>query len=308
MTIHYITPSSKTVHGPYSKDRDPILSINSGDTVRYKTLDATWGLEPFTEDGRQRKKLEPREPGHALCGPIEIRGAEPGMVLEIKINNIIPGTWGWSSAGGFPHPVNERLGIATGEEFHLNWTLDPISMVGISQFGHQVALRPFMGNIGMPPNEEGMHSTFPPRFCGGNIDCKELVVGSTLYLPVAVPGGLFSVGDGHAVQGDGEVGVPALECPMELVDLTFNLRTDMKLLMPRAKTTEGWLTLGFHEDLDEASMIALDGMLDLIQELYGFNRKESLTLASLVVDLRITQIVNGTKGVHAFLPYGAIKK
>ncbi|MFD1676462.1 acetamidase/formamidase family protein [Alicyclobacillus fodiniaquatilis] len=160
----------------------------------------------------------------------------------------------------------------------------------------------------MPPDLEGMQPTFPPRFCGGNIDCKELVAGSTLYLPIAVCGGLFSVGDGHAVQGDGEVGVPALECPMELVDLTFNLRSDIKLSMPRAKTANGWITFGFHEDLNEATVIALEGMLEVLQELYGFDRKEALALSSLIVDLRITQIVNGTKGVHAFLPHGAVRK
>lgn len=308
MTTYTILPSSETVHGPFSKDRTPILSIDSGDTVRYQTLDAGWGLEPFPEQGLVRKRLEPREPGHALCGPIEIRGAQPGMVLEVHINRIVPGTWGWSEAGGFPHPLNQRLGLDSGEAFHLNWTLDSVSMTGTSQFGHQVALHPFMGNMGMPPNEEGTHSTFPPRFCGGNIDCKELVAGSTLYLPIAVAGGLFSVGDGHAVQGNGEVGVPALECPMDLVDLTFHLRTDLSQSMPRAKTTEGWIAFGFHEDLDEAAYIALDGMLELMHEQYGFDRKEALALSSLVVDLRITQIVNGTKGAHAFLPFGAIKR
>jgi acetamidase/formamidase len=307
MTIHYINSSAETLHGPFSRDRKPVLSIDSGDTVRYKTLDAGWGLEPFSEN-RTRKRFEPNERGHALCGPVEIRGAEPGMVLEIQINRVIPGTWGWTSAGGFPHPVNQRLGLDTGEEFHMNWTLDTNSMVGTNQFGHQVALRPFMGIMGMPPDLEGTHPTYPPRFCGGNIDCKELVAGSTLYLPIAVSGGLFSVGDGHAVQGDGEVAALALECPMELVDLTFFLRKDMKISMPRAKTIHGWITFGFHEDLDEATMIALDGMLDLMNELYGLERKEALALSSLVVDLRITQIVNGTKGVYAFLSHGAIKK
>lgn len=305
MKIHTIHPNSETLHGPFSRDRKPVLSIDSGDTVRYKTLDAGWGLEPFSEN-RTRKRFEPTEPGHALCGPVAIHGAEPGMVLEIQINNVIPGAWGWTAAGGFAHPVNQRLAIDTGETFHLNWTLDTTSMTGTSQLGHQVALHPFMGIMGMPPDLPGTHPTAPPRFCGGNIDCKELVAGGTLYLPIAVPGGLFSVGDGHAAQGHGEVAVPALECPMDLVDLTFHLRTDMKISMPRAKTAQGWITFGFHEDLDEAVMMALDGMLDLMNELYGFERKEALALASLVVDVKITQIVNGTKGAHAYLPHGAI--
>lgn len=147
----------------------------------------------------------------------------------------------------------------------------------------------------------------PPRFCGGNIDCKELVEGSILYLPIPVSGGFFSVGDGHALQGDGEVSTQAIECPMDVVDLTFTLEDDFNLSMPRANTPAGWITFGFHEDLDEACFIALEGMLDLMEEFYEFERKEAYTLASLTVNMRITQIVNGTKGVHAILPHDSFK-
>ncbi|GAK39006.1 hypothetical protein TCA2_0732 [Paenibacillus sp. TCA20] len=305
-----IHPERSTLHGSFSKEYNPILTINSGDSICYKTLDAGWGMEPFPSSG-SRKRFEPRERtrdgGHALCGPIAIRGAEPGMTLEIKINEIRPGSWGWNSAGGFQHPINKRLGVADGEEFHLNWNIDSELMVGTSNKGHKVVLNPFMGVMGMPPNEPGVHSTFPPRYCGGNIDCKELIAGSSLYLPIPVPGGLFSVGDGHAVQGDGEVGCPALECPMDIVDLEFIVHEEMSINMPRAKTPTSWITMGFHEDLNEASMIALEGMLDLMGEMYGFERKEALALASLVVDLRITQLVNGVRGVHAVLNHGSIK-
>ncbi|WP_338044176.1 acetamidase/formamidase family protein [Paenibacillus oryzisoli] len=264
MAVYSILPGRHSLHGSFSRDFGPILTIDSGEIVRFSTLDAGWGLEPYSASG-VRKKFEPREcprdGGHALCGPVTIRGAEPGMILEIKINEIRQGSWGWNSAGGFPHPINKSLGIHEGEEFHLNWKLDASSIIGTSDKGHKIALRPFMGVMGMPPDEPGIHSTFPPRSCGGNIDCKELIVGSTLYLPVPVSGGLFSVGDGHAAQGDGEVGCPALECPMELVDLTFSIREDIRLTMPRAKTPTAWVTMGFHEDLNEASIIALEGMV-----------------------------------------------
>jgi acetamidase/formamidase len=163
-----------------------------------------------------------------------------------------------------------------------------------------------MGILGMPPDEPGRHSTFPPRFCGGNIDCKELIAGSSLYLPIAVDGGLFSVGDGHALQGDGEVAGPALECPMERVEVELHLHPNMRLARPRANTPAGWVTFGFHEDLNEAMLVALGDMLDLMQELHGFARKEALSLASLLVDLHVTQIVNGVRGVHALLPHGAL--
>ena len=128
-----------------------------------------------------------------------------------------------------------------------------------------------------------------------------------MYYPVAVPGALFSVGDGHALQGDGEVCVTAIECPMERVALTFDLRPEMHLKTPRAHTSAGWITFGFHEDLLEATMIALEGMLDLMVEQYGMTRPEALGMASLVVDMHVTQIVNGTRGVHALLPHGAIR-
>jgi acetamidase/formamidase len=310
MAQHSIHPERTTLHGSFSRDFEPVLTIDSGDRIRFSTLEAAWGLEPFPKKG-VRKKFEPRERprdgGHALCGPIEIRGAKAGMTLEVKINEIRPGSWGWNSAGGFPHPVNQALGIAEGKEFHINWRLDSESMTGISDLGHKVALRPFMGIMGMPPDEPGIHPTYPPRFCGGNIDCKELIAGSTLFLPIPVDGGLFSVGDGHAVQGDGEVACPALECPMDVVDLTLTVHEDMKLSIPRAKTPTAWITMGFHEDLNEATIIALDGMLNLMKELFGYERKEALALASLVVDLRITQIVNGVRGVHAVLPQDAIR-
>ncbi|MCA9907620.1 MAG: acetamidase/formamidase family protein, partial [Anaerolineae bacterium] len=153
----------------------------------------------------------------------------------------------------------------------------------------------------------GVHSTVPPRPTGGNIDCKELIVGSTLYLPIAVEGGLFSTGDGHAVQGDGEICVTAIECPVDRVDLTFDLLDDMPLTTPIANTPAGWITLGFHEDLDEALVIALEAIVALLQRLHGLSRLDALALASLTVDFRITQVVNQVRGVHAVLPHGAIR-
>jgi acetamidase/formamidase len=161
--------------------------------------------------------------------------------------------------------------------------------------------------MGLPPDEPGIHPTAPPRFCGGNIDCKALVTGSTLYLPITLPGALFYCGDGHGAQGDGEVSVTAIECPMERADLTFDLLPDLHLKLPRARTPSGWITFGFDADLEIALFQALDGMLTLIGELHKVGRADALALASVAVDLRITQIVNGVRGVHAVLPHGAIR-
>jgi acetamidase/formamidase len=222
------------------------------------------------------------------------------------LNEIRPAGWGWTSVGGWESDVNRRFGLVERAEV-LVWTLDPVSMTGRDQYGHTIALRPFMGVMGMPPNEPGIHSTMPPRFCGGNIDCKELIAGTTLYLPIPVSEALFSVGDGHGVQGDGEVCGVALECSMECVDLTFHLHDQMRFTTPRANTSVGWMTLGFHEHLHEASLMALEAMLDLMEEHYQLSRPQALALASLVVDLRVTQIANGVLGVHALLPHGVIR-
>jgi acetamidase/formamidase len=228
------------------------------------------------------------------------------MTLEIHINEVRPGSWGWTGGGGWDSDINRRFGLVEqGDPLH--WSLNADAMTGTDQYGHTIALRPFMGVMGMPPDEPGIHSTIPPRFCGGNIDCKELVAGSILYLPIAVPGALFSVGDGHGVQGDGEVCGVAIECPMERVDLTFHLRDDMPLKTPRARTANAWLTLGFDKNLHEASLLALEAMLDLMSEQYDLPRSRALALASLVVDLRVTQIANGVLGVHAVLPDGVIR-
>ncbi|BDI34038.1 acetamidase [Capsulimonas corticalis] len=313
MTTYTIEPTRETLHGAFSRDFAPVLIIEPGDTVLYRTLDAAWNVEPrrSTNISERPRKFESRrtdgsDNGHCLCGPIAIRGARPGMTLEVGIQEVSVGAWGWTSATGWPHPVNQRLGLADGEEIMHLWALDGDNMTGRNQYGHEVKLRPFMGVMGMPPDEPGLHSTSPPRTTGGNLDCKELTAGSTLYLPIAVDGGLFSVGDGYAVQGDGEVCVTAIECPMERVTLTFNIRDDLRITTPRARTPEAFITLGLHEDLDEAGFHALEAMLEVMMEQYGLERRDALALASLVVDMRVTQIVNGVQGIHAVLPHNAL--
>lgn len=311
MALHTLEPESRTLHGHFSKDLPPLLTIDPGDTVRYRTLDAGWGLEPFGAEGN-RAHFQPRsnipgDDGHALIGPVAVRGAEPGRTLEVHIGAIIPGAFGFNFGGGaFPETLNRALNVFEGEPLRLDWTLDAEAMVGTSSTGHRVALKPFMGVMGMPPAEPGIHPTAPPRFWGGNLDCKELTAGTTLYLPIPVSGGLFSVGDGHAAQGDGEVSGTAIECPVERVDLTFGV-LERALTVPRAKTPAAWLTFGFHETLDGAMQQALSDMLELMGELYGLVRREALALASVVVDLRVTQVVNGVCGVHAVLPHGAVR-
>jgi acetamidase/formamidase len=311
VTYHTIEPTQEALHGLLSREFEPILEIDSGDTVRYRTLDVMWSLEPPNLNGEPHRKMAPRweglDAGHALCGPVYIRGAEPGMTLEVEINVIQPDSWGGTYAANWPSELDDALGVGDGPRTMLLWQLDTERMTGTDQHGHTVALRPFMGIIGMPPPEPGHHSTVPPRIWGGNMDCKELVQGSTLYLPISVPGALVSVGDGHAAQGDGEVCGTAIECPMERVELTYRVRDDLHLQTPRAHTPAGWLTFGFDRNLNQATVIALNAMLDLMSEQRGLSRTDALALASVVVDLRITQVANDVWGVHAVLPHGSIQ-
>jgi acetamidase/formamidase len=308
--IHQLSAERATLHGHFSRDLPPVLTIQPGDTVSFQCLDAGWGLEPHNGVDIHRREFDGRDPvlddGHALTGPVYIKGAKPNMTLAVRIDAIEVGEWGTTMAGGWPSAWNNRLGISNQGVFHI-WTFDREAQIARNQYGHTVNMRPFMGIYGMPPVEAGVHSTIPPRPTGGNIDCKELTVGSTLYLPIAVEGGLFSTGDGHAVQGDGEVSITAIECPMERVDLTFDVLDDMPLTTPVANTPAGWIALGFHEDLDEALVMALEAMLMLMKRLHGLERLDALALASLTVDCRITQVVNGVRGVHAVLPHGALR-
>lgn len=306
MGLHEVSLDRHTVHGSFWREREPVLEIDPGDTVRFRTLISSWTTDP---SGTPFERPDPvNDRGHALVGPISIRGAEPGLMLAVHIKTVQPAGWGQSGAGGGRWGLNDRLGLAESPRVRLDWRLDVEDGVARDQYGHQVALAPFMGVMGMPPDTPGRHSTIPPRRWGGNIDCRELVAGSVLYLPIPVPGGLFSVGDGHAAQGDGEVGGIAIECPMEQVDLAFDVVDNPPIDSAHALTPVGWITFGFHEDLDEAAIAALDAMLNLMVSRYAVpDRAQALALATAAVDLRVTQLVNGVRGVHAVLnPAAAI--
>ena len=307
MAVHEIPLERRTLHGHFCRELEPILIVNSGDSISFSCLNAGWrgdDWEPFAE---RRGDGDELDAGHALIGPVEVRGARAGQTLEVRIGEVRIGAWGVTDAGGWHTPLNERLGVAHGEPAVLEWRLDADGGVGHDQHGRQVALRPFLGVIGMPPDEPGVHSTAPPRHCGGNIDCKELVAGTTLFLPIPVDGALLSAGDGHAAQGDGEVSQLAIEAPVERVRLTLVVRDDLVLANPIAWTPDAWLTFGFDEDLDEAAAQAVDGMLELMGREHSLERREALALASVVVDLRVTQMVNGVRGIHARLAHDALR-
>ena len=274
--IHELALERRNLTGYFSRDLPPVLAVEPGDSVRFAVPNAGWWVDAET-------RIEPADPGHALAGPIEVRGARQGDALVVRIDEVEPVAWG------------ETL---TAPPHRIDWRLE--GGVGTASTGQRVPLRPFLGVLGMPPVGDGLHSTTPPRPQGGNLDCRELVAGTTLYLPVPFDGACFSAGDGHAAQGDGEVSGTAIECPVN-AQLTLDLRRDLQLEWPCARVEGAWLTLGFGDDLGIAAQRALDGMLALMGREHELARDDALALASVVVDLRITQIVNGQVGVHAVL-------
>jgi acetamidase/formamidase len=307
VTLHTLEPDERTLIDHFDRAAPPVLTVQPGDTVRYRTLDAGWNLEPHRAPGEFASRLRDDARGHALLGPLLVEGARPGHALEIRIDRLVPGAWGWTRSGGADEELYRRLGVARDLHWEL-WAIDPRAGVATDQTGRSVGIRPFLGVMGNTPEAAGWHPTAPPRPTGGNLDCKELVEGCTLYLPVTVEGALFSCGDGHARQGDGEVSGTAIECPMDVAELTFSVRDDLEIHTPWARTPDAWITIGVGGNLDAAGFAALNAMLDLMQSRLDVPRAEALALASVVVDLRVTQIVNaGVVGVHAVLRDDALR-
>jgi acetamidase/formamidase len=267
--------------GFLSRDYEPAATVGVGEPVVFSARNAGWKWDPVGPTDR------PEGAGHALEGPFALRGARAGQTLAVHVDEVVPRPWGET--------------FANGEGFV--WRLDGERW----RLGERsVRSRPFLGVIGMPPPEAGEHSTIPPRRWGGNIDCKELVAGTTLYLPIPVDGALVMAGDGHGAQGDGEVSGTAIECPLERAVLRFEL-SDLELRSPVARTADAWLAFGFDEDLDLAAEQATAAMLDLLERELGVSSREALALASVAVDLSVTQVVNQVKGVHAVLRDDAIR-
>ncbi|GAA0934960.1 acetamidase/formamidase family protein [Pseudonocardia zijingensis] len=305
MTTHELHPELGTTTDVFDRSAPPVLTAEPGDTVVAGSLDASGFLERQRTPGEERPRMFDERRGHCLTGPIAVRGAEPGHLLAVHIVSVEPGEWGWTVAGARDTAVNRALGLA-GEPTWLLWEIDADAGTATDDRGHTVRTSPFLGVIGMPPDEPGLHSTIPPRAAGGgNIDCRELIAGATLFLPVTVPGALLHLGDGHAAQGDGEVSGTAIECPMT-TRVTLDLVPDAPVRGPHAVTPHGRITFGFDADLNAAMAEALAAMVTWMQHLYDVDRGTATALASSVVDLRITQVANGTWGVHAVLAHGAV--
>jgi acetamidase/formamidase len=305
MAEHLLKSNPETVHwGYFDASLKPVLTIASGDRVTVETVSGAPEVMPksgfkLPPELEEIHRTVPRKlPGHILTGPIAVEGAQPGHVLEIAIDDIkLRQDWGYNAirplAGALPDDFTEVRIV------HIPCDLE--KGVGRLSWGAEVPLRPFFGVMGVaPPPAWGMISSLPPRKHGGNMDNKELVAGSRLFLPVHVPGALLSVGDGHGAQGDGEVCVTAIETALT-GKFKITLRKDMTLEWPRAETGTHVITMAFYPDLDVAARSALRQMIALLGERRGLSREDAYMLCSLAADLRITQSVNGNNGVHVML-------
>lgn len=305
------TPST-VAWGYYWAHAKPVLTVHSGDTVAVHTLSTCGAPERLLANGVKpqdipqaiidlyaAKDIDKGPGGHVLTGPIAIAEAEPGDVLEVRIQKIemdVPWACNGFSAGRGYLPDDYPYGKMS------IIPLDRTRMLAHFATGIDIPLHPFFGSMGdAPPESAGRYNSAPPWMHGGNMDNKELVTGTILYLPVHTAGALFEVGDGHAGQGNGEVDITALET-MLTGTFQFVVRKDKHLLWPYAETPTAWITMGFSEDLNEATRMALHNMLEFLETEKHLTRDQAYQLSSVAVDLDITQLVDTKLGVHAILP------
>src|SRR5437764_649970 len=314
---HQLKATPKTVAwGYYDAKATPVLRINSSDVVEVQTLitNSPTGLErAFVPPGQVEqalrdvfKEVTDKGPGgHILTGPIHVEGAEPGDTLEVRIRKIklaLPYSYnGFSPRGGllpedFPRARTKII------------PLDEKRMVARFAEGIEIPLRPFFGSMGVaPPESAGRVSSVQPGTHAGNLDNKELVAGTTLFIPVHARGALFAVGDGHAAQGDGEIDITALETSLSGT-LEFIVRKDLHLRWPRAETPTHYIVMGLDQDLTQALKLAAREAIDFLTTEKHLSPDQAYMLASVAVDFRITQVVDGTKGIHGMVPKGIFRK
>lgn len=312
MPHHELHSSPATTHwGFLDASVPPVLRVASGDEVTVhcvsggpESLPAS-GFALLPEHLEIHRESGPKLGPHILTGPVYVEDAEIGDTLEIRILDIrLRQDWGWNMIrplfGTLPEdfPLFRMLHIA----------LDRSAMEAVLPWGTRVPLRPFFGVLAVAPLPVyGAVSSVVPREFGGNLDNKELTVGSSLFLPVFNKGALFSAGDGHAVQGDGEVCLTALETALT-GRFQLIVRKDLRLKFPRAETPTHHITMGLDLDLDDAAKQALREMIALIQEVSGISAVDAYSLCSLACDLHVTQLVDGNKGIHAMLPKALVPR
>ncbi len=309
-----LMPSPTTVNiGNFNAANRPALTIDSGDIV---TLEAATQLEPEAIDSSGvvppsvvpqyvrdiYADVQDRGPAsHNLTGPIYVNGAMPGDVLEVRILQVdLAVDYGYNRQ----RPYRGALPEDFTQFFQRVVAIDRTAKTAALAPGVLVPLdRPFFGTMGVaPPAVMGRISSGPPGIHTGNLDNKDLGAGSTLFMPVHVAGALFSAGDGHAAQGHGEVDLTAIETGLR-GRFQFFVRKDMNLTWPRGETPTHWIVMGLHENLEDAMKMAVRETIDFITERFpNLSRQEAYMIASVAVDYHVTQVVDGTKGIHATIP------
>ena len=308
------TPST-VAYGYYWAEAKPALRIASGDVIDVDTLltNSPAGLQ---RAGVADEKIQPslkaivaevigerRGPGgHILTGPVYVLGAEPGDALEVKILSIEPAIdYGYNGCSGF---LRENCDPAAGIRII---PLDRRTMTAAFAPGIVIPMHPFFGSMGVaPPPELGRVSSTPPGRHAGNLDNKDLVAGTTLFIPVYVPGALFEVGDGHVAQGDGEVDQTAIETSLR-GRLQLIVRKGMKLAWPRAETPTHFMSMAADRDLTVATRTAIQEMIDFLAAAKGLSKHEAYQLTSVAGDVAVTQLVDQTLGVHVKMPKSIFK-
>jgi acetamidase/formamidase len=304
---HTLDPTPETVHwGYFDAALAPVLTVRSAETVTLTALSGgpaelpeDEGRFPVSEAHRAvLAAVQPELGPHILTGPIAVEGAEPGDVLEVRIEAVeFAQSWGYN----FHRPLKGALPARFPGRRIRHIPIDGRTRTAECPWGTVLPLAPFFGTMGVaPPPAWGRVSSVEPREFGGNIDNRDLVPGARLFLPVFVAGALFSAGDGHGCQGDGEVNLTALETALTGT-FTLVLHKRRRLARPRATTPDTLITMAFDPDLDDAATRALDDMIDALVASAGLAAADAYALMSLAGDLRITQIVDGNKGVHAVL-------
>jgi acetamidase/formamidase len=307
MQTHLLKAAPENAHWGYlDGSLKPVLTVDSGDQVTIECVSGNPEWMPSKDSGFEilpdlleiHRKVKKEMGNHIFTGPVAVRGALVGDVLEIKILDIkIRQNWGWNAFRGYMGTIPEDFPYT--RLAHV--PLDLKANVATTPSGFKIPLKPFFGQLAvMPAAAFGRQNSREPREFGGNLDCKELVAGSTVYLPVWNEGGLFSTGDGHAAQGDGEVDGTAIETSLEGT-FQFIVRKDLRWKMPHAETPTHYISFGLDADLDDAARQALREMIDWIVAMTGCSKDEAYALCSYTVDLHVTQTVNAVKGVHAML-------
>jgi len=306
--VHRLEATPDTVaYGFYWAEAKPVLRIASGDIIDVDTL-LTNSPNGLTRAGVPPEKIQAslraivegvtgdrRGPGgHILTGPVYVEGAEPGDVLEVKVLSIdLPIDYGYNGCSGFVPENCDRSQTSKIIQ------LDRQTMTAEFMPGIVIPLKPFFGSMGVAPAPElGRVSSNPPSRHAGNLDNRELVAGSTLYIPVFVPGALFEVGDGHAAQGDGEVDQTAIETSLR-GKLQLTVRKDMKLTWPRAETATDYIAMATDPDLTVATKLAIQEMVDFLASTKGLTRHQAYQLVSIAGHVAMTQLVDRPNlGVH----------